>query len=52
MSNAHPGEAGFFQLLLAWTFYHITQKLAAMKEKNSAAQVEAETAASSFPPGV
>lgn len=52
MNDAHPTVAGFFHVLLAWTAYHVMQKLAAMKEKNCAAQVEADTAASGFPPGL
>jgi hypothetical protein len=46
MNDAHPTVAGFFHLLLAWTAYQAMRKLAAMKQKNCAAQVEADTAAS------
>jgi hypothetical protein len=52
MNDVHPTVAGFFYLLLAWIVYQVMRKFAAMKEKNCAAHVEADTAASGFPPGL
>jgi hypothetical protein len=52
MSDPDPTVAGFFHLLFAWAVYQTMQKLASMKQEESAAQIAAETAASGYPPGV